>query len=129
MISGLPRQAIAYFIVGGIALCVDWAAFVGMTWLGLGTAPANLGARLLGALTAYSLNGLLTFREEGVSKLGWQPMLRYGALWGGMTVASTAALVMVSRVLGVQMAWMAKPLVELVLAACSFLACKYWVYK
>ncbi|WP_246037110.1 GtrA family protein [Thermomonas fusca] len=128
-ISGLPRQAIAYFIVGGVALCVDWAAFVWMTWLELGTAPANLGARLLGALVAYSLNGLFTFREEGASKLGWQRMLRYGVLWCGMTVASTAALVMVNRVLGVQVAWLAKPLVELVLAACSFLACKYWVYK
>lgn len=125
----LPRQVIAYFLVGGIALCVDWAVFVVATWFGVATAPANLGARMVGALTAYSLNGLLTFGEAGVSKLGWGRLLRYGVLWCGTTIVSTMALMLVIRVLGMEVAWLAKPLVELMLAACSFLVCKYWVYK
>jgi putative flippase GtrA len=125
---GLLRQALAYGLAGGLALLLDWATFVVLTWSGMPTIPANLLARLCGALLAYVLNGALTFRDATGSKLGWRRFGRYACTWCMMTLASTLAIQAIEQGAGLQWAWLAKPLVEAALAAITFVVYRHWIY-
>ena len=126
---GLLRQGMAYGLAGGLALLLDWATFVALTWLGMPAIPANVLARLCGALLAYLLNGVFTFRDAEGSKLGWRRFGRYVATWCVMTLASTLAIQAVEQGAGLQWAWLAKPAVEAVLAAVTFVVYRIWIYK
>lgn len=88
----------AYGLAGGLALLLDWATFVALTWLGIPILPANVLARLAGAMLAYVLNGVFTFRDAQGSKLGWRRFGRYVATWCVMTTASTGFCVMCTAV-------------------------------
>ena len=126
---GLLRQGMAYGLAGGLALLLDWASFVALTWLGMPSIPANVLARLAGALLAYLLNGVFTFRDAEGSKLGWRRFGRYVATWCVMTLASTWAIQVIEQAAGLQWAWLAKPAVEGVLAAITFVVYRAWIYK
>ncbi|WP_297114431.1 GtrA family protein [Thermomonas sp.] len=126
---GLLRQGMAYGLAGGMALLLDWASFVALTWLGMPSIPANVLARLAGALLAYLLNGVFTFRDAEGSKLGWRRFGRYVATWCVMTLASTWAIQAIEQGAGLQWAWLAKPAVEGVLAAITFVVYRAWIYK
>lgn len=126
---GLLRQGMAYGLAGGLALMLDWAAFVVLTWIGIPAIQANILARLCGALVAYLLNGVFTFRDVEGSKLGWHRFRRYLATWCVMTIASTWAIQVVEQAAGLQWAWLAKPAVEGVLAAITFVVYRAWIYK
>lgn len=125
----LGRQLVSYGAVGVLALLVDWACLVALTWCGFAIAPANLAARVSGAGIAYLLNGMLTFRDRQGSRLGWRRFLRFALAWCVMTAISTVALQTVQSWLGLHSAWLAKPVVEVVLAGLSFLAYRHWIYK
>ncbi|MBP8615456.1 MAG: GtrA family protein [Thermomonas sp.] len=116
-------------MAGGLALLLDWASFVALTWLGMPSIPANVLARLAGALLAYLLNGVFTFRDAEGSKLGWRRFGRYVATWCLMTFASTWAIQAIEQGAGLQWAWLAKPAVEGVLAAITFVVYRAWIYK
>ena len=126
---GLLRQGMAYGLAGGMALLLDWASFVALTWLGMPSIPANVLARLAGALLAYLLNGVFTFRDAEGSKLGGRRFGRYVATWCLMTFASTWAIQAIEQGAGLQWAWLAKPAVEGVLAAITFVVYRAWIYK
>ena len=126
---GLLRQGMAYGLAGGLALLLDWASFVALTWLLMPSIPANVLARLAGALLAYLLNGVFTFRDAEGSKLGWRRFGRYVATWCVMTLASTWAIQAIEQGAGLQWAWLAKPAVEGVLAAITFVVYRAWIYK
>ncbi|HWS77840.1 MAG TPA: GtrA family protein [Thermomonas sp.] len=126
---GLLRQGMAYGLAGGLALLLDWASFVALTWLGMPSIPANVLGRLAGAMLAYLLNGVFTFRDAEGSKLGWRRFGRYVATWSVMTFASTLAIRAIEQGAGLQWAWLAKPAVEGVLAAITFVVYRTWIYK
>jgi hypothetical protein len=46
-----------------------------------------------------------------------------------LTALSTVLVTVVAARLGLQMAWLAKPLVEACLAVVSFLVSRHWVYR
>lgn len=125
----LLRQGAGYLAAGGLALLVDWGVFVLLTRAAVPTAPANLLARLSGAGVAYVLNGAFTFRGRDGARLGWARLARFALVWCVMTALSTAALSIVDRALGLGYAWMAKPVVEALLAVGSFLLYRYWIYR
>ncbi len=125
----LLRQGASYGAVGGLALLVDWGTFVLASWLGMPTIPANLIARLAGACVAFLLNGLVTFRDPDGGRLGWRRFVRYAITWCLLTIVSTWAMASVTQSLSLEAAWLAKPIVEAVLAAVSFLLYRYWIYK
>lgn len=127
--QGLLRQGVGYGVVGVFALLVDWGAFVVLTQTGVATAPSNLAARLCGAGVAFVLNGALTFRDEQGSRLGWHRFGRYAIVWLLLTAASTVAMQLVQEQAGLRWAWLAKPVVEVVLAGVSFLSYRCWIYK
>ena len=125
----LARQGVGYSLVGVFALVLDWGCFVLLTWSGMDTLPANLLGRVTGAGVAYLLNGVVTFRDQQGSRLGWRRFGRFSAVWIVLTAASTLAMQAIEYSAGLQWAWLAKPLVEVGLAAISFLAYRYWIYK
>lgn len=125
----LVRQGMAYGLAGGLALLFDWAAFVGFSWLGMAAVLANVLARSCGALLAYLLNGVFTFRDAEGSRLGWGRFGRYAVTWCVMTLLSTTALHAIELAAGLQWAWLAKPLVEAMLAVVTFGIYRYWIYK
>ena len=125
----LLRQGASYGAVGGLALLVDWGTFVLASWLGMPAVPANLAARLAGAGVAFLLNGLVTFRDPDGGRLGWRRFVRYAITWALLTFVSTWAMATVTYHASLEAAWLAKPMVEAVLAAVSFVLYRYWIYK
>ncbi len=108
---------------------VDWAAYVALTHLGLPVAPANLCARILGASLGFVLNGTYTFRAAEGARLGWRRFLRFAASWLTMTLLSTLAMLWFDAHHGLAYSWIAKPLVDAVLAILGFLVSRYWIYR
>lgn len=125
----IVRQGASFVVVGICLILVDWAVFVLLTALGLATIPANVASRAAGALLGFWLNGHVTFGKPGAPRLGMTRFVRYVAVWVTMTVLSTLLVALVADGLTLQMAWLAKPVVEACLALVSFLLSRHWVYR
>lgn len=125
----LIRQGSSYLVIGLVQLGVDWAVFVGASALGMPVAPANLLGRVGGMLLGFWLNGRHTFAQPDQPRLGWTRFARFLGLWAVLTLVSTLLLDAAANQLGLQYAWLAKPLVEGSLAAVSFLLMRRFVYR
>ncbi len=125
----LPRQGILFLLVGGTQLLLDWAVFVGLTWAGLAVIPSNIVARACAAGSGFWLNGRFTFARDSVARLGGTRLVRFALLWCALTVLSTFLLGRLAGISGLEWAWLAKPLVEAVLAVMSFFIQRHWVYR
>jgi putative flippase GtrA len=116
--------------VGGAQLLLDWLCFVGLTWLGIGVAPANLAARVLGALLGFGLNSRYTFgRPPDRASAVPGRLLRFLVFWLLATLASTWAVSALDDMQGLQAAWLGKPLVDGGLAVLGFVVSKHWIYR
>ncbi|QII30525.1 GtrA family protein [Stenotrophomonas maltophilia] len=125
----LVRQGSSYIVIGLVQLLLDWLVFVGSTALGLPVAPANILGRLAGMLLGFWLNGRYTFAAAGQQRLGWKRFARFLLLWTLLTAASTLLVTAADHALGLQYAWLAKPLVEGGLALVSFILLRHVVYR
>ncbi len=54
---------------------------------------------------------------------------RFAFLWLCTTAASTVAVGAVDDVLGLEWAWLAKPLVEIALGLVGFVLSRHWIYR
>jgi putative flippase GtrA len=125
----LVGQGSSYIVIGLVQLLLDWLVFVGSTALGLPVAPANILGRLAGMLLGFWLNGRYTFAAAGQQRLGWRRFARFLLLWMLLTAASTLLVTAADHALGLQYAWLAKPLVEGGLALVSFMLLRHVVYR
>lgn len=125
----LARQGLGYGLVGGLVLLVDWAIFVSCSALGAATIPANLAGRVVGALLGFWLNGTQTFRDSNGARLGWERFGRYAATWAVLSALSSLAMFMIDRAGGLGLAWLAKPVVDGILALLAFLLSRTWIYR
>ncbi len=125
----LLRQGSHYLAFGVLQLLLDWLLFVGFTALGAPAAPANLASRTASALLGFWLNGRYTFADGQNSRLGWRRFARFWALWLVMTAISSLLLAWVEAQLGLQWAWLAKPVVEAGLAVVNFFLLRHVVYR
>lgn len=125
----LTRQGYRFIVVGAAQLLLDWAVFVAATALGMAPAPANLLGRVCGALLGFWLNGRWTFAHEGRARLGWRRLLRFLLVWTVLTLVSTWLVAAIAGSLGLQYAWLAKPLVEGALAVVAFFLWRHVVYR
>lgn len=123
------RQALLYGVVGGIQLLVDWACFVALTLLGVPVAPANVLARISGALMGYWLNGRITFSRAGQSVLNRASAIRFVVFWLLTTALSTTGVYLLDAEQGRLAAWLGKPLLDAALAVAGFLASRYWIFR
>lgn len=126
----LLRQGSAYLIIGVLQLLLDWAVFVLVTAAGLPVVQGNLAGRVAGMLLGFWLKGRITFATaDGEQRLGWRRFARFLPLWLLLTTASTLLVSSADHALGLQYAWLAKPLVEGGLAVISFLLLRHVVYR
>ena len=125
----LLRQSGRYVAIGVMQLLLDWLVFVAATAAGLPAIPGNLLGRTSGALLGFWLNGRYTFAREGQARHGWGRFARFLALWLLMSALSTWLVVGVAQQLGLQLAWLAKPVVEGALAAANFFLLRHVVYR
>ena len=125
----LFRQGGSFIAVGLAQLLLDWLVFVGLTALGVPAASGNLAGRISGALLGFWLNGRVTFARDGNARLGWWRFAKFLLVWVPLTVVSTLAVTWVAISLGLAHAWLAKPLVEGVLAVVAFFLWRHVVYR
>ncbi len=124
------RQLFLYGLVGGAQLLLDYAVFVGLTALGLAVIPANLIGRVVGACLGYILNRRVTFASSAGEKGRERGMvLRFCVVWIGLTIVGTTVLDLLSAWIDLKAAWIAKPVVDGLLAVAGFLLSRYWIYR
>lgn len=131
-LSTLPlwvRQGASFVLVGLLQLLLDWAVFVALSAWGLPPATANVIGRVAGAVLGFWLNGRVTFARDGNARLGWQRFGRFAIIWLMLTVASTVLVTWVASQLGLQQAWLAKPVIEAALAVVAFFLWRHVVYR
>ncbi|HEY5804127.1 MAG TPA: GtrA family protein [Lysobacter sp.] len=126
--STLVRQGGSYFAIGLVQLLVDWAMFVALSALGLGVVPANVCGRIAGALLGFWLNGRFTFAGADTA-VGRRQLARFLSMWVVTTFVSTWGVAHVEGTIGLQWAWLAKPVIDLGLAALQFVLSRHWVYR
>lgn len=124
--SGDAASAVLFVVVGGLQFGLDAGLFVALTWVGMVPAWANIASRLVAACVGFFLNGRLTFGHKALTNVQFA---RYIACWMLLTAASTVTVAAVAELSGLQWAWLAKVLVEIVLAAASFLLMRNWVFR
>ena len=120
------RQGSLFVLVGLAQLALDSSVFIAVTAAGAPVPVANVIGRVSGATFGFWLNGRWTFSK---TKLDRGHGLRFAAMWVVLTCLSTVLLQTVDSRLGLHRAWMAKPIVEAVLAALSFFVSKHFVYR
>ena len=125
----LFRQGSQYIAIGLLQLLLDWLVFVAATAVGLPAAPGNLLGRVIGALLGFWLNGRYPFARDGEQRHDRWRFARFFALWLLMTALSTWLVASVAQQLGLQLAWLAKPVVEGVLATLNFFLLRHVVYR
>ena len=120
------RQTSLFVLVGLAQLALDTGVFIATTALGVPVAPGTLLGRVSGAMFGFWLNGRYTF---GVPRLDRLHAARFAMVWTLLTIVSTLSITMIAVRLGLHNAWLAKPLVEAVLAAINFLISRHWIYR
>lgn len=123
------RQGVSYLLVGLFLVAVDWLTFVLLTWAGVSIPVSNIIGRIVGALLGFVLNGHVTFRNKQTSSTSkFRSFVRFMTIWLLLTSVSTYLMNVVSLKLGVQLAWLAKPVVEGLLAIVGFMISRQWIY-
>ena len=125
----LPRQVLLFVLVGLAQLALDSATYIALTALGAGVPAGNVVGRIAGACLGFWLNGRFTFTADGRPMLARRHLLRFVLAWTALTVVSTLALAHVADVGGLHWSWLAKPLVEAVLAGVGFFVWRNCVYR
>lgn len=123
------KQGLGYGLVGFLQLALEWLLFVMMTVVGVPVAGANILARAVAAGLGFWLNGKWTFRRNDPPALGIKHFGRYIILWLSTTLLSTLAVMLAARNGGVHVAWVVKPVADLLLAGIGFVVSKYWIYR
>lgn len=125
----IVKQGVSYGFVGVVQIGVDWLTFISLTQLGILTGPANIAGRIVGAALGFWLNGRFTFAGDSARPVSSNHAIKFMVSWMITTLLSTGAVILAAHTKGLHMAWVVKPVADLVLAAVGFLASKYWIYK
>lgn len=125
----LLRQGRAYLLVGALQWLIDCGLTIGLSQAGLLPIEAtNLCGRVTGAALGFWLNGRITFAGPGHA-LGPVQLRRFLLMWVITTALSTVLIAAAEEAFGLHGAWMAKPLIEIALAALGFVLSRHWVYR
>ena len=118
-----------FLLVGGLLLGLDATIYATATLAGVANELANPMSRGLAAAAGYFAHRQLTFVAAAALQHTPAQVIRYGLVWVTLTLISTQTLAAVTAEGSATAAIFAKPLVEAVLAAISFLLLKRWVYR
>lgn len=125
----IARQGISFVLVGCCLIVVDWAVFVALSAAGIPTVWANILGRVAGALVGFWANGRVTFGSPGAPRFGYHRFAKFLTSWIVVTLLSTVLVTVLADHLSLQVAWLAKPVVEAGLAMISFFISRHWVYR
>lgn len=126
--SLLIRQGVRFLLIGLLQLLIDWLAFSLCYWLGVALTPANVLGRVAGASCGFWLNGRYTFAEQG-GLTDRRALARFILVWLILTALSSMLMGVVQRGLGNQAPYLAKPMVEGLMALLSFFLSRHFVYR
>lgn len=125
-------QGYRFAFVGLVLIGFDSLACAALVLGGVPLAVANPLARAMAAALGFALHLQLTFRPgtaNATAGFGSGALLRYAVVWLLLTLLSTRVLLMLQAGADTRLALWAKAPVEAVLALCSFLLLKLWVYR
>lgn len=125
----LSKQLALYIAFGILQLFIDWALFLLFVHLGIQVPVANVLSRLSAAVCGYLLNGHMTFANAGKFQPRMGNFSRFALLWLSLTACSTVLVSLSSLTLGARLLPLSKFAIEALLACCSFLVMKFWVYR
>jgi putative flippase GtrA len=126
--TGIVHQGQRFLLVGLFLVAVDWLVTAILGHAGLPLEVANVSGRVCGALLGFLLNGKITFARNDV-KLGHRHFFRFVAFWLLSTLVSTVLVGLIGRHFDLRLALLAKPFVEIFLAAIGFLVSRSWIYR
>ncbi|GAB3380575.1 GtrA family protein [Lysobacter fragariae] len=124
----LLRQGRHYFLIGVLQYVVDCSMTIALSHFGLAVELANVAGRVSGATLGFWLNGRITFASDD-TRVGRRQLGRFVLMWLLMTALSTLAIGGVENAAGLKWAWVAKPVIEVLLAGVSFVLSRQWVYR
>lgn len=124
----LPRQLAAFAGIGALQWVLDSAVMIALSHAGLAVVLATLAGRVSGACLGYWLNGRYTF-GGGRNSLHRRSLLRFVGFWLLSSLASALLLAWIDAHAGLQVTWLAKPLVDIAAAGVGFLVSRYWIYQ
>ena len=124
----LSRQLVLYVAVGLAQLVLDTGVFVASTAAGVPVSVGNLAGRVAGACLGFWMHGRWTFAGDGRSRLHGRSLFRFVVAWLALTVVSTVAMARVAAAAGLSWSWVAKPVVEVLLAVVGFVIFRLWVF-
>lgn len=121
-------QIIAFLLVGGLQVVLDTLVFIALGALGMPVFAANVAGRLAGASLGFLINGRVTFASADGHGLDSGALARFGATWAVLTTVGGVLLVHVEQGFGLTATWLAKPMVEALLAVLGFVSLKHFVF-
>ncbi|KRG71638.1 GtrA family protein [Pseudoxanthomonas dokdonensis] len=124
----LVRQGTLFVLMGLVQLALDTLVTVLLSRAGMPLAAANVAGRVSGAALGFWLNGRVTFARAD-SVLGRRQALRFLIVWLALTLVSTALVAGIGQHATLRTAWLAKPVVEVMLAGISFFISRHWIYR
>jgi putative flippase GtrA len=127
-VTSIARQGRAFLLMGFLQWIVDWLVTVLLSQGGVHLEAANIAGRVCGAMLGFWLNGRITFASQNLA-LGRKQLLRFLLVWLILTLISTVSIGAVGRHASLQWAWLAKPVIEAVLAVASFFISRHWIYR
>jgi len=125
----IAKQGLSFIAIGCCLIGADWIVFVALTAAGAGPVLANVAGRVVGALLGFWANGWITFAAPGSPRFGARRFGKYLTAWVFMTLISTALVTVLAERLSLEVAWLAKPIVEVALAMVAFFVSRHWVYR
>lgn len=123
------RQMARFVLVGLAQIAFDSALFALLFSLGVDAGVANVVSRVSGIPLNFYLHGRFTFASAQGAPLGKRRFSRYVVLWTLLTLASTALVMFADQLLPSRWVYIAKPVIELMLAGVSFAVARQWVYR
>jgi len=125
----LTRQISFFLVIGALQVALDSSVFIGLSALGVPVIPANIAGRLSGASLGFLLNGRYTFADQGKPRLSGRHLGRFVTAWSMLTMLSSAVLYLIEARSNLHMAWMAKPMLEGLIAMIGFVIWRQWVFR
>lgn len=127
MKPSLIKQLFQYGVVGVFALGVDVGTFLVLRAMDVDLVPANVTARLAGAIAAYSGNHLWTFSRPPKLADWLSSSWRYAILWIGATMLSTFLLTALTKMGANETT--SKIGVEMLMPVLNFFVARRWVFR
>jgi len=121
------KQFLQYGTVGVCALGVDVGTFTLMRAMNVDIVSANVLARFVGAVAAFTGNFVWTFAQPQQWSECLRSSWRYAALWGLVTLTSTVILSILTH-FGMQET-ASKIGVEMLMPFLNFFMARRWVFR